>query len=114
MLVTQVLGLGHLVLFSHTRCEHGALVHTVRRSGESAVHPASHREPGLYAPQGANDDPEHEHCDPFATPPALAPAAAPAPDAPLVVVTLETRAGARDTERALAVLSLAPKTSPTV
>jgi hypothetical protein len=114
MLVSQIFGLGHLVLFSHTPCEHGALVHTIRRGGEPSVRAGLLREPGVYAADGTNDGSDHEHCDPFATPSALASVTLPSAEAPLVGVASEIRLPVREAERAVAVLSLAPKTSPTV
>jgi len=112
MLLSQVFALGHLVFFTHTRCEHGALVHGRAHAWqrEAPAAPSDDRSP--IASTG-DREPDHDHCDSLATPPALAFVKAASADAAWVE-TLTTRGvRPRAAERSVAILSLAPKTSPT-
>jgi len=114
MLLSQVFALGHLVFFTHTRCAHGALVHGRAHAWqrEAPAVPTDQRSP--IASTGDRDrDPDHDHCDSLATPPALAFVKLVSADAALVETLTTPGISARAAERSVAILSLAPKTSPT-
>lgn len=114
MLLSQVFALGHLVFFTHTRCAHGALVHGRAHAWqrEAPVAPSDDRSP--IASTGDRDrEPDHDHCDSLATPPALAFVKSASADAAWVEISTAPAVRARAAERAVAILSLAPKTSPT-
>src|SRR5260221_1797244 len=72
LLVSQLFALGHLVLFTHTRCEHGALVHSLRQGLQRDLRLPASPERSLSISSGEGSELEHDHCNPFATPPAVA------------------------------------------
>jgi hypothetical protein len=122
MLATQVLTIGDLVLFTHTRCEHGALVHGARMAeggvwraflALQSAPAAALREAGLYASPAPRSDADHDHCNASATPPAVISVEPPSVLPLLMPAPSAGSIGAREAERAVPALSLAPKTSPT-
>jgi hypothetical protein len=113
-LVAQVFALGHLVLFSHARCEHGALVHVRGHNGRATDRPLVPLHGIACLPASAERDADHDHCDAVGTPPALAVLKAPSLHRAPIDDRLARQMGARDASRSESILSLAPKTSPTV
>src|SRR5450432_2140889 len=113
ILVSQLFALGHLVLFTHTRCEHGALVHTLRHGWQRDARPPATPQGGLSTASGRGSELEHDHCNPFATPPALASVTLASGSASLLEALPWLGVGASEAEGAVAILALAPKTSPT-
>jgi len=113
MLLSQLFALGHLVLFTHARCEHGAVTHTRSHDWQRDARRTPHHG-SLCIASGRDRELHHDHCDPFATPPALASVKSASADPSLVRVPTLPGVGAREAERSVAILSVAPKTSPTV
>lgn len=112
--ISQVLGLAHMVLISHQRCEHGAVVHASASTSAHAHAPDAPKvDDGVAAQPGGGLEGDHEHCDPFAVTPAVV-AAEPwcaeltLLDEALLPWSVRPSAG----ERAVALLLLAPKSSP--
>lgn len=121
-LAAHLLGLGHMAIVAHARCEHGELVHGEHEHEAGAAARSSEAAPGAPSsagpspavdPGGASDD--HEHCDPFAVMPATVSVTAACGDVTLLDAGLlpwSVRASAGT--RVQSILSLAPKSSPPV
>jgi hypothetical protein len=110
LVVAQIARLGHMMLVSHSVCEHGALVH----GHHAEEHHAADRGRDPVATQGeAPADADHEHCD-AAGVKAVAVAVGPACVAPTLLdgELLPWSVRPRPDGRAIAILSLAPKNSP--
>jgi hypothetical protein len=113
-LTSQLFALGHLVLFRHARCEHGEVVHV----GGAQQWRAETRQievvkSGTAVVAGSERDAEHDHCDALATPPALARLKPLGVGASLSGIQSDAELDAREGARSVAILFLAPKTSPT-
>ena len=112
--ISQVLGLAHMGLISHQRCEQGAVIHA-SASTSAHAHAADDRkvDDGVAVRAGGALEGDHEHCDPFAVAPALVAAEPWCADLTLLdgtVLPWSVRPSAG--ERAVALLLLAPKSSP--
>ena len=111
-MVVQLFALGHSVLFEHTRCEHGAVVHGAGHLRDAGLSPTSLDGVSSIRPsEGASG--EHAHCDELMTRPALLSVSAACCEISLLETQPPTTVASREAERVLAVLSVAPKTSPT-
>jgi hypothetical protein len=113
MLLSQVFALGHLAFFTHTRCEHGALVHGQAHVWQREAQPKTPSDGKARIAPSEGREPDHDHCDSLATPPALAFVKSAPADASCVEALPARGVRARAAERSVAILSLAPKTSPT-
>jgi len=111
LVTSQLFALGHLALFTHARCEHGALIHT--HVGPRDARPPAARDSGLSISPGGGSEVEHDHCNPFATPPALTSVIPPSAQASLLETLAPPGVCASEAESCVAILALAPKTSPT-
>jgi len=114
LLIAQGPILLHLLLVQHVTCEHGELVE-VRRprvSSRHAGHRIAKRSDAPTLTEGTADRPGHDHCDVVAMRHRIPDVAPPVAAASLVWVELATIDGARAEQRAVPILSLAPKGSP--
>lgn len=102
----------HLLLISHTTCEHGELVEVASDSKHTAIDVWERDSEQDRADAGHGEDAGHDHCDALALrhlPSDIAKALG-APS----LLTIEPRAvlSSRDGQRPVQILSLAPKGSP--
>ena len=113
VVVTQLFGLGHMLFVSHTQCEHGELVHEGDVHASHAAAAPAGDAPGDVVERGAGMEREHDHCDALALRPALISVA---PSVPALTLLdgflLPWSVRPRVESRAVALLSLAPKSSP--
>ncbi len=114
LLIAQGPILLHLLLVQHVTCEHGELVEVRRAhvSSRHAVHRIAKPSDASTLTEGSADRPGHEHCDVVAMRHGLPEVAPPVAAASLVWVALATIDGERAEQRAVPILSLAPKGSP--
>jgi hypothetical protein len=113
ILVSQLFALGHLVLFAHEICEHGALVHAETSVWQRDARPLGPSDGAAAIASGGGSNVEHDHCNPFATPPAVAAVTPAFACASLLETRVPLGLGARDARQSVSILALAPKTSPT-
>lgn len=113
ILLSQLFALGHLVLFAHELCEHGALVHAQSHGWQREARPEAPTDSGLSIASGGGSNAEHDHCDPFAAPPAVASVIPAFGRARLLDELVPLGPRAREATQSVAILALAPKTSPT-
>jgi len=113
LLVSQLFALGHLVLFTHTSCEHGALIHTLRHGLQRDARIPAAPEGSSSIASGGGSEVEHDHCNPFATPSALASVTPACAHASLLEALPPLGVCASEAEHSVGILALAPKTSPT-
>ena len=111
LVVAQLASLGHLALVRHVQCEHGAWVHAPHGDAE-AVNQAAPAEHGAAATTGSRET-DHDHCDGLALRPALLAVDATCA-APELLPTTDTtfRVHSRPAAPVVAILDLAPKSSP--
>jgi hypothetical protein len=126
-LVVYLCGLGHMVVVAHARCEHGEFVHGSHEHESEAHGSASLTEDSAGPAAVGSDDSsdqvrpgevseDHGHCDPFAVTPGITPSVATSCadvrllDGALLPWSVRASVGVRT----LAILSLAPKSSPPV
>ncbi len=109
----RVASVGHMVLTRHVQCPHGELVHVVH---DESPKPATVAQPDVdgvavhagYPPAGP-----HEHCNPPALFDVVTEHARPAMASQLIEWQLLSRTvGPAVSQQAIAILSLAPKSSP--
>jgi hypothetical protein len=112
LLVTQIVGAGHMVLVVHDHCsEHGELVHADASHGEHAK--AAPPERGSHSEVRPNPSGSHEHCDHPALKHTLVDLTSPCAELALLdgfLLPWSVRARAADAP--LDPLDLAPKSSP--
>lgn len=123
VLAVHVLGIGHFALFAHSRCEHGELVHGAHSHGppsqaarsESRIVDAIHDD-SVDPEATPGDAPDgHDHCEGTGITPILAAAAPACPSLTLLEAFEPLPVGQLPAGvRAVALLSLAPKSSPPV
>ena len=111
-LLTHLFSVGHMVVFSHTRCEHGELVHAGHDHAKSAR--GGHERGHDTATQGESVG-DHDHCQASGVMPGVV--ATPEVCAPLTMLDESLLPWSiRDASavRPESILSLAPKSSPPV
>ncbi len=118
LVIGRVASVGHWLFTTHVRCEHGQLVHVThevshQEQGHHSVSEAPAKDDRVAAHSAHVRDGAHEHCNPPAVVDVLAVESQPA-----VVVqvidwqVLSPPAAPAATHQAIALLSLAPKSSP--
>jgi hypothetical protein len=113
ILLSQLFALSHLVLFAHELCEHGALVHARSHGWQREARPEAPTDNGLSVAPGGGSNVEHDHCDPFAAPPAVASVTSAFAHTSLLEKLVPLGPRTREAKQSVGILALAPKTSPT-
>ncbi len=118
VLVVQLFGIGHFALFAHARCEHGELVHGAHADhagdAEARARIQSNADSNGRVAVSRGEAPDgHEHCAGDGLTPAVL-ALAPAFRALTLLPSLIEPSDAAPARavRAVAILALAPKSSP--
>jgi hypothetical protein len=111
LLVLQAPSLFHLLLVSHTTCEHGELVELPAGS-EPHVSADDHDRSRERADRGHPEKQGHDHCDALAVRHRPADVAPPLVAPSLLTIAPAILLGESAESRPLAVLALAPKSSP--
>lgn len=117
VLLVQLFGVGHFALFAHVRCSHGELTHGGHaQAAHAAVAPGADASRDASGPDeaGQGDAPDgHEHCEGSGLVPApVVVALPPAPVTLLEVYALPDAGALPRGVRVVALLALAPKSSP--
>lgn len=110
LLFAQLVQLSDLLLFQHSACSHGELVHG-QLHGSSADTAASSEEAQrlLAAPSGHDD---HDHCEAMAIRHRIATLTVHVPEATLLAGTDSPVLASGSPQRPIALLAVAPKASP--
>lgn len=111
LLFAQLVQLSDLLLFQHSACEHGELVHgPLRAATEAASAPADTAEQRLAAATAGHGD--HEHCDATALRHRPDVLAVHVPEATLLDGSIALALDSGSSRRPIALLAVAPKASP--
>jgi hypothetical protein len=110
LLFAQLVQLSDLLLFQHSACEHGELVHGPLHGSSAATAASSEEAQRLLAAPSGHDD--HEHCEAMAIRHRIADLAAHVPEATLLAGTDSPVLASGSPQRPIALLAVAPKASP--